>query len=68
MKTIELIAKKAGKHTPNQITVKDEQAEVATVYCDQIITFTGSQLSLSELKEIVTIAENFNLFFTNLTK
>ena len=66
MKALKLIPKKASDHAPNRITVMDEQAEVATVYCDQLIKFTGSQLSLSEVKEITAIAENFNLFYYNL--
>jgi hypothetical protein len=66
---MKLILKKSSDFAPTRITCIDKlEAELATVYCDGDVKFTLSTLSVHEIKQILVIAENFNLFKTNLTQ
>lgn len=66
---MKLIIKKSSEFAPLRIVCIDKlDAELATVYCDGEVKFTNSTLSVSEIKQILVIAENFKLFKTNLTK
>jgi hypothetical protein len=66
---MKLTLKKPSEFAPTRITCVDKLgAELATITCDGQVTFTGSTLAVSELKQILVIAENFNLFKTNLQK
>jgi len=67
--SMKLIAKSSNDYAPQRILCLDKQHfELATVYCDGEVNFTRSTISQHELKEILTISENFKLFFNNLTK
>jgi len=64
-----LIAKPSTDYAPQRILCLDKQHfELATIYCDGEVKFTCSTLSQNQIKEILTISENFKLFFNNLTK
>jgi len=64
-----LIAKPSNEFAPQRILCLDKQDfELATVYCDGEVNFTQSTISQHQMKEIITISENFKLFFNNLTK
>lgn len=64
---MKLIKKLTSEFDPERIVCTDKQGvELATVYTDTRVRFTGSELSLYELNQIKTIAENFKLFFDNL--
>lgn len=65
---MKLTLKKTSEFAPTRITCIDKlDAELATVYCDGQVKFNLSTLSVAEIKQILLIAENFNLFKTNLT-
>lgn len=64
---MKLTKKESSDFAPNRIVCIDKQGiELATVYTDTRVRFTSSELSLYEINQIKTIAENFKLFFENL--
>lgn len=66
---MKLTLKKTTEFAPTRIVCTDNLgAELATVLCDGDTIFTHSTICKAELKEILVIAENFNLFKTNLQK
>lgn len=64
---MKLIKKPTNDFAPDRIVCTDKQGvELATVYTDTRVRFTSSELSVHEINQIKTIAENFKLFFENL--
>jgi len=64
---MKLIKKSTNDFAPDRIVCTDKQGiELATVYTDTRVRFTSSELSVHEVNQIKTIAENFKLFFDNL--
>lgn len=56
--------------TPNnakQIHVHIEGDHCATVHCDACVTFRSREFTVGQLKTILDIAENFRLFYDNIS-
>jgi hypothetical protein len=66
--TLTLTAFKSGGSLPDRIEVADGDKRIAAVYCDQVIEFYKGEISLTHTKQVTLVAENFYLFFNNLTK
>jgi len=67
MKKLNLVAFDTNDTQPKRILVlngKDQR--IADVFCDSETEFTIVPVSIYELKQIVIIAENFNLFWNNI--
>lgn len=64
-----LTPKESDDFYPNRIEASNKQGvDLATVFCDGIVTFNNSTLNAVELNQIVTVNNNFNLFFNNLSR
>lgn len=66
---MKLTLKKPSEFAPTRIDCFNEFGyRVATVACDGEVIFAEKPRSIAEIKQILVIAENFNLFKTNLQK
>lgn len=63
-----LTAHPTGTKFARRIKVKIEGSNVATVHCDGTVQFADHyEFSSKQLKQITFIAENFHVFYDNLT-
>lgn len=52
---------------PKHIICVDKKGQkVATVMCDTCVYFEKVELTLADISQITTIANNFNLFYDNI--
>ncbi len=67
MKNLTLIARDTTTKEPKSISIFNKKDEfIAKVFCDGGTEFMRIDIQIDELKQIVTIAENFNLFWNNI--
>lgn len=67
MKTLTLVATDTTTTKPKSISVFNHaEILVAKVYIDGETEFSKIPIQVNELKQIVTIAENFILFWNNI--
>jgi hypothetical protein len=69
MKTLKLVAFNTNTTQPKRILVLNSKDErIADVFCDTETEFSTVPVNIDAIKQIVTIAENFNLFWHNLNR
>lgn len=67
MKALTLEAMPESEKQPRKIVCYDFNRDLfAEVFIDQVITFHCLESNLQDLKQILMVAENFNLFYNNL--
>lgn len=67
MKNLKLVAFNTNTTQPKRILVLNSKDErIAEVFCDSETEFSTIPVGIDELKQIVAVADNFNLFWSNL--
>lgn len=67
MKNLILVARDTTTREQKSISIFNKKDElIAKVFCDGETGFSKINIQIDELKQIVTIAENFNLFWNNI--
>lgn len=63
-----LTAHESDNDYPKRVSVKHEgsKASFAVVHIDGVITFYGSDVDKATVQQLMTISDNFNLFYNNI--